>query len=306
MKTALVTGVAGFLGGHVAHRLKAGGYRVLGTDTASRENAPLDTLDAYVPFSLPDAGFSKWAGAEMPDFVVHCAGRASVWHSIKSPGQDFAGNVIVTQGVLETLRSKLPDSSFLLLSSAAVYGNPPGLPVSEEAHPAPISPYGFHKRQAELLCEEYASVFGLRTASLRIFSAYGAGLRRQVMWDLSRKVLGSGELEVIGTGEESRDFIHARDIAEAVALTIESAAFEGEVYNLASGVETKISDLVAMLLDVFGSGKKPVFSQQRRDGDPVRWLADVSRLKALGFAPVVSLREGLEDYAKWAAPLLRS
>ena len=124
----------------------------------------------------------------------------------------------VTAFLLETLRTYLPSCRFVFLSSAAVYGNPQQLPSPRRSPCHPISPYGYHKYICEMLCREYGSIYSIKSSVLRIFSAYGERLRKQVIFDLCRKFSDPAlkTVEVYGTGDETRDFIHARDIAQAI------------------------------------------------------------------------------------------
>ncbi|MBI3761283.1 MAG: NAD-dependent epimerase/dehydratase family protein, partial [Chloroflexi bacterium] len=136
--------------------------------------------------------------------------------------------------------------------------------------------------------------------SLRIFSAYGPGLRRQVMWDICRKMLRSDEVELIGTGDETRDFVHARDVGRAVAHLLDRAPFAAEAYNLAAGEETRIRDLADLIARALGRTPRVRFSGATRPGDPLRWQADLSRIKSLGYEPSVRLEDGVAEYARLA------
>ena len=127
---------------------------------------------------LPGEAFLGLVEQERPDCLVHCAGPASVHNSVVDSASDFYGSTVVTFEILKALQSGAPKCRFLQLSSAAVYGEPADLPVKETHTLNPISPYGFHKWQCELVCQEFAKVYGQPTAIVRIFSAYGAGLRR--------------------------------------------------------------------------------------------------------------------------------
>jgi UDP-glucose 4-epimerase len=182
-----------------------------------------------------------------------------------------------------------------------VYGDPQVLPVSEAQPPAPLSPYGYHKLLGEILAEEFTRLYALPTASVRIFSAYGPGLRRQVVWDICARALATGALQLRGTGQESRDFIHAADVAGALATLIERAPFQGERYNVASGRETTIASLAALLLEALGVKAMPEFDGVATPGDPRNWRADTSKLSALGFSPSIALEDGLRSVAAWAA-----
>jgi len=113
-----------------------------------------------------------------PDFFLNASGAASVPFSFDDPLIDYQLNVINVMKMLEAIRIESPETAFINISSAAVYGTPSQLPVSEDADVDPISPYGWHKRHSELLCSEYANLYGLKTCSMRVFSAYGPGLRK--------------------------------------------------------------------------------------------------------------------------------
>ncbi len=302
-RTALITGVAGFLGRYLAREFALGGWQVIGLDDAPSENAPSDL--SYHRMRLPNARFDKLVAAEKPDVCVHAAGRASVALSMEDPAADFHDGVVLAFALLDSMRRHAPECRFILLSSAAVYGNPSSLPI-DESHPvAPLSPYGFHKRQCELLIEEFALVYAVPALAVRIFSAYGPGLRRQVVWDICARTLTKGRLSLHGTGSESRDFIHAADVARGLVLLAEKAPAQGEVYNLATGRETTIRELTRLLLPNLGADFAPEFDGRTTPGDPMNWRADVSKLTTLGFAPAVPLEDGLRGVAAWCAAELR-
>lgn len=299
MKRVLVTGAAGFLGRYVVARFGES-WQVLAVDDAGPAEISFPRGVIYTRMRLPNPALASLVQETQPDVCVHCAGRASVPHSLQDPATDFHGNTGLTFELLETLRRHAPRCRFLFLSSAAVYGNPTHLPVAEDDAPAPLSPYGFHKLQCELLCLEYARVFGLQTAVVRIFSAYGPGLKRQVVWDICRRVLDDGRLLLHGTGQESRDFIHAADIARALLALALTAPAEGEIYNLGSGRETTISELAALLLQELGSSAKAEFNGESTPGDPLNWRANLERIAALGFSPEITLEQGLHEVAAWS------
>ena len=184
MKKILITGAAGFIGRALARHFTKQQYKVYGIDRIPSENAPLADLMGYEQIELPNPHLIKLLANWQPDVLIHCAGRASVPAAMQDPHADFHDGPVLTFELLDALRQNLPECAFILLSSAAVYGNPSRLPVSEDALLQPVSAYGYHKWQSEMMCAEFANVFGLRTASARVFSAYGPGLRRQVIWDI--------------------------------------------------------------------------------------------------------------------------
>ena len=299
MNTVFITGVAGFIGRYVARHFAAQGWAVIGVGNAPPENAPLANLAAYHQIQLPNTQLNQLLQETAPQLCIHCAGRASVGLSITDPSADFYTNTILTFELLNSVRLNAPMCRFIFLSSAAVYGNPESMPVREAHAPAPLSPYGFHKLQCEQLCLEFAKVYDLSTASLRIFSAYGPGLRRQVVWDICQKAITQDAVILQGTGQESRDFIHALDIARALAVIDVSAPMQGEVYNLASGRESTISELANLVLESLGYDHTPKFDGVVPVGTPLNWQADISKLAALGFTASVPLEKGIKTFANW-------
>jgi nucleoside-diphosphate-sugar epimerase len=185
------------------------------------------------------------------------------------------------------------------MSSAAVYGNPSTLPVSEGAALAPVSPYGFHKEMAEDILREFHDVYGIRSCAARVFSAYGSGLRRQLLWDVCQKVVAGPIVTLFGTGAETRDFIHVEDVARAIRVLAENAEMNAEVYNVASGHQTTIESVARALVSSLDPQIEVRFSGEQRPGDPLHWEADISAVSGLGFHAQVSFEDGVADYARW-------
>lgn len=297
----MVTGAGGFLGSSIARYLGSKGHRIAasGRFASLTGVADIPNLFRLCGVTLPDSRFREVVREFQPDLLVHCAGTASVADSVEAPYTDFRRTAEVCAYVLETLRTVAPGCHFILLSSAAVYGNPQTLPVTEDALLLPISPYGYHKLICELLAEEYRALHGIPTTVLRIFSAYGDGLRRQVVHDLFKKFDDAcgKEIEIFGTGEETRDFIHATDVARIVELVADKKSTG--VFNAASGSETTVRELATVISSECNSSKNILFNGVRRPGDPVNWRADISRLSAIGFRSAITLREGIAAYRKW-------
>lgn len=296
---ALITGVAGFLGRYIAQYFSSQGYAVIGIDSVSPENASIPNLATYHRLKLPDIALGKVLQNTAPEVCIHCAGRASVPLSIADPSDDFYANTVITFEVLEALRRNVPKCKFIFVSSAAVYGNPLSLPVSENESAAPISPYGFHKLQGELQCAEFSKIYGLPTASVRIFSAYGPGLRRQVLWDICRMAIINKSVLLQGTGYESRDFIHALDVARAMHFIATKGPMTGNVYNLASGCEVTIKDLAKSILEALMINCTLQFNGVVPIGTPLNWRADISKIRSLGFETSVPFKQGVDTYTKW-------
>jgi len=151
-----------------------------------------------------------------------------------------------------------------------------------------------------LLCSEFRDCFGLETTSLRVFSAYGPGLRKQLFWDLLCKAQENEEIELFGTGHETRDFIYIDDLVRAIELIIRTARWEHPSINVATGQETEIEDVARAFCREFPEPRQYRFTDHARKGDPNRWVADIDLLRNLGFEPRVSVEEGIRKYIRWA------
>jgi UDP-glucose 4-epimerase len=303
MRLVWVTGARGFLGRHVAQHLRAVGWRVVGVGHGEwkREDA-----EAW--------GVSMWRDAEIdfralrdlaalsgsPDLIFDAAGSASVGLSLEQPLLDFQRTVATTAAVLEAMRTAAPGALIVYPSSAAVYGAVTKGPIAEPTAIAPLSPYGVHKAMAEELCLTRSKHFGLRCAIIRYFSLYGPGLRRQILWDLVHKITANpSEVQLHGTGDEIRDFLHVEDAARLVSLVATTARDEPIVINGGGGHGVSIRELAEAVAGELGEQAVIRFSGKRRHGDPPYYQADVTRLARLGFAPSWTLREGIRDYLAW-------
>ena len=281
-----VTGAAGFLGGWITRKLRAQKIEVmaLGADHLEMDSQILAPL------------FQNFA----PLTIVHAAGPASVNFSMTRPLIDFRRSVAALYEVLEAARLACPGSLVLFLSSAAVYGDPETLPVAETAPVRPVSPYGFHKLASELALREYHEVYGLRSVSLRIFSAYGEGLRRQLLWDICQKAL-RGNFVLQGDGSQTRDFIHASSVADAIAVLAGHDGPLPQILNLASGEEVAVRQAATWVCEELGVRAKPLYDGKSPAGNPQRWRGNAELLKSFGWSPKISAEAGIRAFARWAA-----
>ena len=156
--------------------------------------------------------------SRQPKVVINCAGSASVPKSFEDPMNDFMMNTHLIIRLLNSIHLKSPNTYFINLSSAAIYGQPEHLPITEDSVVNPLSPYGYNKWISEILCLEYKKFFHVKSCSLRVFSSFGPGLKKQLFWDLYLKSLESkdGKVELFGTGSETRDFIYVDDLVRAI------------------------------------------------------------------------------------------
>jgi dTDP-glucose 4,6-dehydratase/UDP-glucose 4-epimerase len=295
MMKILIVGSKGFIGGHLYdHLLTKTKYEVFSCDVMVDYVAK-----NYFLVDSTNADFSEIFQKEAFDYCINCSGAASVPDSLANPLRDFTLNTFHVVKMLDSIRRFAPACRFINLSSAAVYGNPRYLPITEDHPCLPVSPYGIHKNMAEEMCTSYFTHFGVGTSSLRIFSAYGPKLKKQIFWDLFMKSRNSTEVKLFGTGKETRDFIFIDDIVSAVELIIEKGSFDASKYNIASGRETTINEIAQQLLASLNYSGKILFSGDERAGDPSNWVADISKITQLGFVPAVSLDNGINKMKKW-------
>ncbi len=289
----LIIGCKGFIGSHCVDYFTAKGLDVFQADVNESENKKFYKIerqnsDFFTPFK-----------EHQFDICINASGSAHVGFSFENPTKDFELNVVNVQKILVAIRDFNSDCKFINFSSAAVYGNPQFLPITENSSCKPLSPYGFHKLQSELLLTEYHKFFGLRTCSLRVFSAYGPRLKKQLFWDLYQKAIQGDIISLFGTGEETRDFIYIDDLLQIIDLVIQNSHFQGSIYNVGSQIETTIAEAAQVFLKEYSPEKKIVFSGEVKEGDPNNWLADMENLKKYGFKPQYDLSLGLKKYVEW-------
>lgn len=289
----LIIGSRGFIGSHCVDYFKSKGFEVWQADVTESSDSNFYKIERKnSDFALP---FIE----NQFDVCINASGSAHVGFSFENPSKDFELNVANVQKILVAIRDYNSDCKFINFSSAAVYGNPQFLPITENSICKPLSPYGFHKWQSELLLTEYHKFFGLNTVSLRVFSAYGPGLKKQLFWDLYQKSLLSDVISLFGTGTETRDFIYIDDLLQIIDLVIQNSTFQGSSYNVASNTETTIAEAANVFINAFSPEKEVIFNGEIKIGDPNNWLADMEILKEKGFKPQFDLSLGLKKYAAW-------
>jgi len=288
----LIIGSEGFIGKHLHRYMKDQGHEVWGADVVTR----YADQENYFLVDASNSDFTSVFRQSQYDLCVNCSGAASVPESLKNPIRDYFLNTVNVFKLLDAIRNEQSSCRFINLSSAAVYGNPDQLPVSEAAIPNPLSPYGIHKLQSEQICREFYEFHKIPTCSLRIFSVYGPGLQKQLFWDLMKKARSGEAFSLFGTGRESRDFIFVTDLVRVIELVNEHSAFEADVINVGNGEEVFIQDAVSVFFSFFDEDISYNFSGDSRKGDPVNWKADISKLRSYGYQAAVDMPGGLEAF----------
>ena len=296
----LVTGGAGFIGSHITRTLLERGNQVRILDNFSsgkREN--LKGLDVeLIEGDLRDA--SKVAEAvKGMDIVFHEAAFVSVPESMEKPLECLDVNVTGTSIVFEAAR-KAGVKRVVVASSAAVYGDSEAYPLSEETPLRQLSPYATSKRIDEKYAELFTNQFGLEVAALRYFNVYGPRQRPDSMYAAAvpifiRRMLDNKPITIYGDGGQTRDLVNVRDVVQANLLASEHPAAPGKVFNVCTGVETRLLDLLDILYEIFPNAPKHVHAEPRA-GDIYRSIGTPKKIvETLGFKPNVTLAEGLKE-----------
>jgi UDP-glucose 4-epimerase len=182
-----------------------------------------------------------------------------------------------------------------------VYGNPFWSPVREDHPTVPVSPYGVGKLAAERYCAVFADLYGLNITALRLFSVYGPGQRKQVVWDLMNKIANNPHaIEIHGDGTQSRDFVYVGDVVTAALHVASRAGMAGEVYNIGSGVECTIDRMAHTLCELMDAQPRFDYTGVNRAGDPEQFVAEITRLGWLAqHRPSTTLKDGLAATVDW-------
>lgn len=292
----LIIGGGGFIGSHAITYFERQGHDVYAVDiipSAHQKSFCIQQISDCEPI-FADHQF---------EVCINASGLANVQVSFQAPLLDFELNVQNVYTLLHLIKKYNASCKFINFSSAAVYGNPKELPIREDSIVKPLSPYGAHKHYSELICSEFYDFFGIATCSLRVFSAYGVGLKKQLFWDMYHKFNTSKQIELFGTGQETRDFIHIDDLLFATDCIIQRANFNGEVINIANGTQVSIEQVSNIFATFFDDPKIITFNKQVKQGDPLYWVADISLLKSLGYSPKIEIFNGLAQYYEWVSKL---
>ncbi len=300
----LVTGGAGFIGSNLVLLLGGDGHFVRVLDNLSsgyRANlAHLPQVELIIG-DVRDAVIVNRA-MQGVEAVFHLAASVGSKRSIEDPISDSQINVLGTLNVLEAARLA-GVRKIVFSSSAGIFGELKRLPIREDHPVEPDSPYGASKLAAEKLCLAYAKLYDLETVCLRYFNVYGPNQRfdpyGNVIPIFAFQLLRGETLTIFGDGEQTRDFVNVRDIAQANMNAAKALGVSG-AFNLGSGGRISINMLVELLGKVSGIQPK-VCHGPPRPGDVRHSLADIGASRmALGFNPSVSLEAGLKEYLDWA------
>jgi nucleoside-diphosphate-sugar epimerase len=311
MRRYLVTGGAGFIGSHLVRSLLAQGAAVRVLDnysTGKRENlAGLteqfngDRFEVYEG-DLRDHALVQTAVRDV-EIIFHEAAFVSVPESLEKPQACFEVNVAATVALFDAAR-EVGVKRVVLASSAAVYGESDALPLNETTSTQSLSPYAASKRTDEIYAQLYTRAFGLEVVALRYFNVYGPCQRPDSMYAAAvpifvRGLLDSKPVKVFGDGGQTRDLINVRDVVRANLLASEHPDAPGQVFNVCTGRETRLLDLLEVLSGLFPDAPAAVFTEPR-PGDIYRSVGSPElAARTIGFQAEVSLEAGLKETVAW-------
>jgi UDP-glucose 4-epimerase len=306
---ALVTGGAGFIGSNVVSLLVEKGHQVIVLDNLQsgyRKNIESFRDVQWVEGDVRHAHTVNEVAAGV-EVIFHLAASVGNKRSIEFPIIDAQINVLGTLNVLESAR-QCGVRKVVFSSSAGIFGELKTLPIREDHPVEPDSPYGASKLGAEKLCLAYSKLYALETVCLRYFNVYGVNQRYDAYGNVipifAHRMLNNQTVEVFGDGEQTRDFINVRDVAQANYQAGLSRGISGP-FNLGSGTRITINRLIELMIHVSGLHPKVCHTSPRK-GDVRHSLADISAAQtAFGFAPRVDLEDGLSEYFKWVRQELK-
>ncbi|HZH26067.1 MAG TPA: NAD(P)-dependent oxidoreductase [Azospirillaceae bacterium] len=294
-----VTGATGFLAGGVLGELVRRGQRVV-----AFSRTPPPCTDGPVAWIVSDFTLEVLLEASAahgrPAHCFHGIGSGSVGLAAANPSADLARTVGTLSILLDALRHLGGSTRLVYPSSAAVYGDLGQDLAREERTLAPVSHYGLHKQLAETVLAHAWNLDGIASRALRLFSIYGEGQRKLLLWDIGLRILrGESPLSMDGTGNETRDYLHVADVARLVCDLMEAPWSGHDLLNAGSGEATTVRSVAEGLADALGYDVEVLFNGRTRPGNPQRLQADTGRLAATGFAPIIPFEEGLARYAAW-------
>jgi UDP-glucose 4-epimerase len=296
-KRILVPGGAGFIGFHLCKKLLDLTPNITIYDNLSSgklENVKDLSKVKFVKGDILD--LQKLYSMEKADLIFHLAAQVVVPYSMENPIEDFETNARGTLNVLEKARKD--DAKLVFTSSAAVYGNPTKLPTPEDYGFNPFSCYGLSKVVGEEYCNMYINQYGLDITILRFANVYGPRCHGVISDFLDKISKNPKKLEIIGTGLQSRDFVHISDIVNALILSATSKNAVGQTFNIGFGKTTKIIDLAKMILKILHLYDKTAITTTN-----VSWKGDINTIwfdtskaqKELKWYPRISLEENLRE-----------
>ncbi|MBL1224731.1 NAD-dependent epimerase/dehydratase family protein [Enterococcus sp. BWR-S5] len=309
MQTILVTGGAGFIGSNLANSYLEQNKVVVIDDLSMGNKDNLKSSDnlTFIEGDVSDEALMENVLQKYQfDYIFHLAAIASVADSVERPIETHEINFRSVLNLLELIKAKQPSLKRLVFaSSAAVYGDEPTLPKQEESVIRPLTPYAVDKFAAEKYVTDYQHLYGVPTAAVRFFNVYGPGQNPSspysgvisILMDKYKQVMAGQDagFTLFGEGDQSRDFVFVKDVVNALKLVAESPAALGEVYNVGTGTEVTLKELITVFDSLLGI-TLPIINEEERLGDIKFSKASIDKITGLGYSPKFNVQEGLREY----------
>jgi UDP-glucose 4-epimerase len=303
MKTVLITGANGFIGSNIAKHFQILGYVTygLGHGELSQNESKRIGLNYWIKADVSIKSILKFD--QKFDIIFHCAGGGYIGLSIDNPYEDFKKTSQSSIEILEYMRLYNPKAHLIFPSSPAVQGECENTPIKENYIGRPVSPYGHHKKIVEELCQSYHNNFSLQITIIRFFSIYGNGLKKQLLWDASKKIQNEKKVvNFFGTGDETRDFLHISDVFKLIdiVLKIEKNFL---IINGGTGIKQKVRDIVIAIRNILNPNIKINFNNRINTGNPKYYCANTEKLEQYNFKATKRFEHGLNEYVTWIKTL---
>lgn len=306
-KTSIVTGVAGFIGSHLAEQLLSKNHRVIGIDSFTNyypskikyknlENCLKNNNFSLIKNDILDMDLDSLF--DKSNLLFHLAAQSGVRTSWEKDFNNYVkNNILATQKILESAKNKKTFDKIIIASSSSIYGNQKNT-ISEETIPKPVSPYGVSKLASENLSFSYFKNFNLPIIILRYFTVYGPKQRPDMAFcRFINKNLRNEEIKIFGDGTQSRDFTYVSDIVNATILASECNR-NGSIFNIGGDKNYSLLETIPIIENITGRKMKVVFESKQK-GDVDKTKTDISKAKKiLNYSPKTSLKQGLEEQVK--------
>ncbi|ENG4186237.1 NAD-dependent epimerase/dehydratase [Providencia rettgeri] len=302
MKKILITGCFGFIGKTLTDEFKKNGYDVYGIGHSNVISPQQKSfIQKEISFSNLDESLSLMDTP--PDVIYHLAGGSSVSIAENNPLENYQKTVNSSNTLFEWVRLNSPKSRIIVASSAAIYGANHCNKLSEMTPTQPFSVYGHHKKIVEQLSNIYIEKYSLDIINARIFSVYGNGLKKQFLWDFCSKLKAASHddsINVFGTGNEVRDWIHISDLVNALKKISEINTVPS-VINIGTGKGTTIKQMIEYICNSwFGENKLKIqFNGNVREGDPFSLISDATIKNTFVGSHKINLQDGVNEYVNW-------
>ena len=315
--TILVTGIAGFIGSHLAKNLLKRGEKILGIDNLSNyydvnlKKDRLNNLKVYKNLTFKNIDIANYEDLEKVikqykiSKVCHLAAQAGVRYSLEAPMEYIKSNIVGHLNILEICRN-LNIKNLVYASSSSVYGGNTKVPFSiDDRVDTPVSLYAATKRADELMSYTYNHLYGINTIGLRFFTVYGPwGRPDMATWIFTKRIINGDPIEVYNNGVMERDFTYIDDIINGTISILDSCKEEtnqnfSKVYNIGNNKPENLLDFISIIEDYIGIKAIKIMKPLQK-GDVANTYADISAIKSdFNFTPQTKLIEGIPKFIDW-------